>query len=70
MGAACGSAQEVLLVKVKEVTRVLKSKTSLDIKVEEIEAEEKRKARRQSIQHTMVRNLSKIKPKADHTTRV
>jgi hypothetical protein len=44
---------------------VIKSRTSLDVKVEEIEAEEKRKARRQSIQHTMVRNLSKLKPRPD-----
>lgn len=65
MGAACGSAQEVLVVKVKEVTRVLKSRTSLDVKVEEIEAEEKRKARRLSIQHTMARKLSKFRPRPD-----
>jgi hypothetical protein len=66
MGAVCGSAQEVVMViKAKEVTRVQKSRTSLDLRVEELEAEEKKKARRQSIQHTMIRNLSRLKPKLD-----
>lgn len=37
MGVACGSAQEVVKVMTtKEVTRVLRSKTSLDLRVEEI----------------------------------
>ncbi len=59
MGAACGTVTDTIPDKRMQTVKHIPFRTSLDIKVEEIEQDNILRAKRQSMQKTIARKLSK-----------